>query len=240
MIMQLFKKRSPGMNLPGFQLCLLLFTSLMCASLWGDASGPARNGLEQFSRNLHSLKADFSQTIVAPDGRLESESSGEMWLQRPGLFRWSYGGDFPELIVADGEKIWLYDLMLEQVTVKLQSRLAEDSPLMLLTDPDLLDEQFTVTEVGDYEGMNLLELVSINSESEFDRVLLGFEGDQLALMSLEDAFGLRTQIRFSNIIRNPELDPELFRFDPPENTDVVGDFDISNFETADFEAGDVE
>lgn len=228
------------MSKPGSQLLLVLFAGFLYSTLWAGSAGPARTGLEQFSHNLQSLKADFTQTIVAPDGRLESESSGEMWLQRPGLFRWTYGGDFPEIIVADGKKLWLYDPMLEQVTVKPQSGLAEDSPLMLLTDLDSLDEQFTVTEVGDYEGMNLLELVSVNSESEFDRVLLGFEGDQLALMSLEDAFGLRTQIRFSNISRNPELDPELFRFDPPENTDVVGDFNISDLEASDSEGGDVE
>ena len=207
-----------------------VLAGLICLPLWAGPSGPARSGLEAFSHGLDSLKASFTQTIVAPDGRLESESSGEVWLKRPGLFRWSYGGDFPELIVADGEKLWMYDPMLEQVTVKAQSGLAENSPLMLLTDLDSINEQFTVKEVGDFEGLDLLELVSNNPESEFDRVLLGFDGHQLALMSLEDAFGLRTQIRFSNIDRNPELDPDLFRFDPPENTDVVGDFKAADSE----------
>ena len=201
-------------------LYLLVLVSL---PLWAGPSGPARAGLEEFSNGLESLQAAFTQTIVAPDGSIESEASGEIWLQRPGLFRWSYGGDFPELIVADGESLWLYDPTLEQVTVKPQSGLAENSPLMLLTDLGSMDEQFSVTEVGDYEGMNLLELVSVNPESEFDRVLLGFAGNQLALMSLEDAFGLRTQIRFSDINRNPDLDPALFSFNPPENTDIVGE-----------------
>ena len=144
---------------------------------------------------------------------------------QPGLFRWSYGGDFPELIVADGKKLWLYDPTLEQVTVKAQSGLAENSPLMLLTDLASIDEQFRVTEVGDYEGLNLLELVSLNPESEFDRVMLGFNNDQLALMSLEDAFGLRTQVLFTDVSRNPTLDPDLFVFIPPENTDIVGELE---------------
>ena len=205
---------------------VILLGLVLPFSAW--ASGPARTGLEQFSNGLETLQAAFTQTIVAPDGSLESEGSGEVWLKRPGLFRWSYGGDFPELIVADGERLWLYDPTLEQVTVKPQSGLAEDSPLMLLTDLDEMDNQFSVTEVGDYEGLKLLELESLNPESEFDRVLLGFDGNMLALMSLEDAFGLRTQIRFSEISRNPELDLELFRFVPPENTDIVGEGDFSN------------
>ena len=204
----------------------ILIFCLQSHNVWSDSYGPARTGLEHFSRDLISLKASFSQTIVSPDGQVEGEGSGEVWLQQPGLFRWAYGGEYPEIIVADGDKVWLHDLTLEQVTVKPQSNLAEDSPLMLLTDLDALEEQFSVTEVGDFEGLNLLELVSLNTESEFDRVLLGFDGDQLALMSLEDAFGLRTQIRFSDIDRNPELDPELFRFEAPENADVVGDFNL--------------
>jgi outer membrane lipoprotein carrier protein len=204
-----------------FSLFILSIT--LCAPLWAETSGPARIGLEQFSHGLDSLNAAFEQTITAQDGSLESEGAGEVWLRRPGLFRWSYGGDFPELIVADGENIWLYDPMLEQVTVRPQSGLAENSPLLLLTDLEAMDEQFLVRESGQFEGMDLLELESRNPESEFERVLLGFEDKQLVLMSLEDAFGLRTDIRFSNILRNPELEMDLFRFDPPENTDVVGD-----------------
>ena len=137
--------------------------------------------------------------------------------------RWVYGGEFPELIVADGERVWLYDKLLEQVTVKAQSSLAENTPLLLLTNLESLDEQFLAREAGDYDGMNVLELVSKNTESEFDSVLLGFTGDQLVMMSLEDAFGLRTEIRFSEIVRNPELDADLFRFDPPDHVDVVGE-----------------
>jgi outer membrane lipoprotein carrier protein len=42
-------------------------------------------------------------------------------------------------------------------------------------------------------------------------------------MILEDAFGLRTEIRFSEMRRNVDIDAGLFRFQPPEGTDVIGD-----------------
>ena len=201
----------------------ILLLSLVCVPLWADGSGPARSGLETFSRDLFTLNAVFNQIVTAPDGSLESEGRGEIWLQRPGLFRWSYDGDFPELIVADGQQVWLYDPTLEQVTVKPQSTLAENSPLMLLADMGSLDEQFIVREAGDFQGIDLLELESVNPESEFDRVMLGFSDQGLVLMALEDAFGLRTEIRFSEIRLNPELDAGLFRFEPPEHADVVGE-----------------
>ena len=204
------------------RLNLILTLALTAFPLWAGPSGPARSALERFATSLETLHATFTQTITTGDGALEDAIGGKVWLKRPGLFRWVYGGEFPELIVADGEQVWLYDQMLEQVTVKPQSGLAENTPLLLLTNLESLDEQFLARELGDYDGMNFLELKSKNTESEFERVLLGFAGDQLVVMILEDAFGMRTEIRFSLIIRNPELGVDLFHFSPPDHVDVVG------------------
>lgn len=205
------------------RILLILSTLLFGAVVMAADDDPARVSLDRFTRGLETLRADFTQRVITPDGEVESEGGGEVWLRTPGQFRWAYGGAYPELIVADGEYLWMYDEMLDQVTVKRQSAQAEDSPLMLLTNPDALDSQFTATEVGDYEGMTLLSLVSNNPESEFETVLLGFSEDRLALMALEDAFGLRTEVRFSGVQRNLELDSGLFRFKPPAGADVVGD-----------------
>ena len=187
-------------------------------------SGPARVQLERFTNELMSLHARFDQQVINADGLVEETSSGQLWIAHPNRFRWEYGGSFPELVVADGEKIWLYDEMLEQVTIREQSSLTSDSPLTLLTDIGQLDGQFDVRELGDDSGLDLLELRARNPESQFERVLLGLNGDQVTLMTMEDIFGLRTEIRFKDIKRNPQLNEELFHFTPPEGVDVIGDF----------------
>ena len=187
-------------------------------------SGPARAQLERFTNGLESLHARFDQQIINTDGLVEETSSGQLWITHPNRFRWEYGGDFPELVVADGEKVWLYDEMLEQVTIRQQSSLTADSPLTLLTDLSQLDVQFAVRELGNDSGLDLLELRAHNPESQFERVLLGLDDDKVVLMAMEDAFGLRTEIRFRDIERNPPLNEELFRFTPPEGVDVIGDF----------------
>jgi outer membrane lipoprotein carrier protein len=204
---------------------LFIFSLLWFAVTGGllAQAGPARTELEQFSLELQTLSAGFEQKVVSNDGSVQSTSKGRVWLNRPMQFRWEYGGDFPELVVADGSKVWLYDEMLEQVTVKNQSSLSSDSPLVLLTEPDRLDDQYEVRELGDKDGMLLLELQARNEEAEFERVLLGLQNGSLLLMAMEDAFGLRTEIRFFDLHRNPDLDPDLFTFDPPENVDVIGD-----------------
>jgi outer membrane lipoprotein carrier protein len=187
-------------------------------------SGPARAQLERFTDGLESLHARFDQQVINADGLVEEQSSGQLWIANPNRFRWEYGGDFPELVVADGEKVWLYDEMLEQVTIRQQSSLTADSPLSLLTDLSQLDIQFDVRELGDDSGLDLLELRAHNPESQFERVLLGLDEDQVLLMTMEDVFGLRTEIRFKDIKRNPQLKEELFHFTPPEGVDVIGDF----------------
>jgi outer membrane lipoprotein carrier protein len=183
----------------------------------------ARAQLQRFSEGLETLYAKFEQQVISPNGATEDGSSGEVWLSRPRLFRWEYGGDFPELVVADGKNIWIYDEELEQVTVKDQTRAAMDSPLTLLTDPGLLDEQFEVREAGETEEWQLLELRPKNNEADFERILLGLRDDSLQLMVMEDAFGLRTEVTFRMIQRNPVLDSALFTFEPPESADVIGE-----------------
>jgi len=192
------------------------------------AQQPGRDQLLQFAEGLETFTASFEQRVVGTDGTIEDESAGRVWLRQPDNIRWEYGGEFPELVVADGTSIWIYDEALEQVTVKPQSDYAADSPLSLLNDIDQLDEQFEVREAGDMDGMWLLELRAINAESEFERVLLGLQDNELRLMTMEDAFGLRTEIRFGELQRNPSLDADLFTFTPPEDADVIGEFSAEN------------
>ena len=183
----------------------------------------ARAQLERFSAQLETLHAQFEQRVIGTDGVIGDNSSGEVWLRRPGLFRWEYGGDFPEVVVADGKNIWIYDEVLEQVTVKDQTQVAMNSPLVLLIDLGQLDEQFEVREAGATDQWQLLELRSRSAESDFERILLGLNEDSLQLMVMEDAFGLRTEINFVGVERNPELEPGLFTFVPPDSVDVIGE-----------------
>ena len=189
------------------------------------AQQPARAQLERFADGLETYSAQFEQRVLGSDGRVEDQSAGTVWLSQPHFIRWEYGGEFPELVVADGQHVWIYDEALEQVTVKPQSDFVADSPLSLLTDISKLDEQFEVREAGDMDGMSLLELRSVDAEAEFERILLGLQGDDLKLMTMEDAFGLRTEIRFSRPQRNQELDSKLFSFVPPDGVDIVGDLE---------------
>jgi len=207
---------------PRFSYVLPLIFVLLASAVSANSSGPARTELERFASGLDRFQAEFTQTVKSQDGRIQDQTRGKVWLQSPDKLRWVYTGDFPETIVADGSNIWIYDESLQQVTVKPQSDQAADSPLMILVDVSQLDRQFQVTELGDFEDMLLLELKSLDEESEFERILLGLDSSGIRMMAMEDAFGQRTEIYFKNMLKNPPADPQLFRFTPPEGVDVVG------------------
>jgi len=200
---------------------LSIFLILPAAALASE-SGPARSELERVAGNLDRFQADFTQTVKSQDGRVQDQTQGQVWLQSPDKLRWIYTGEFPEIIVADGKNIWIYDESLDQVTVKPQSDQVNNTPLMILADVSQLDSQFQVTELGDSDGMLLLELKSLDTESEFERILLGMMPGEVRMMAMEDAFGQRTEIRFENVLMNPPAVPDLFIFTPPEGVDVVG------------------
>lgn len=195
---------------------------LSAGPAWAQLDTPGRAQLERLAHGLETLQAHFEQQVIQSDGTIEDETEGQVWLQQPRYFRWEYGGDFPEIVVADGEHIWIYDVALEQVTVKQESVAAADSPLTVLTDIDRLDDEFQVREAGDIDGMALLELRPNDPDAEFERVLLGLQDDELRLMAMEDAFGLRTELHFSDVRRNAPIEPGRFTFTPPPGTDVIG------------------
>lgn len=205
-----------------FKFVLLMFFSLMIPVVLANNSGPARSELERFVADLDGFQADFTQTVKSQDGRVQDQTHGKVWLQSPDKLRWVYSGEFPETIVADGSNLWIYDESLQQVTVKPQSEQAADSPLMILADVSSLDQQFQVTELGDFEGMLLLELKSLDDEAAFERILLGLDSNGIRMMAMEDAFGQRTEVYFENMLKNSPMDPQLFKFTPPEGADLVG------------------
>jgi outer membrane lipoprotein carrier protein len=230
---------------PGRRLARWLITVCLCFALapWhasaqapdqSETPGPAprevaadpvsaRDALESFTRDLDALGASFEQVVISPDGAVMESAAGEVWLQRPDRFRWSIGGEFPELIVADGAFVWMYDESLDQVTVRDQSGLEGDSPLLVILDREGLDERFEITELGTVTGLHLLELNSRSPEDQFERIVLGFQDGDLRRLVLEDAFGLRTELSFSGLRRNPAVPDGHFEFTPPPGADVVGD-----------------
>lgn len=179
--------------------------------------------LHEFLKSTRTLKAEFSQAIVARNGRKPQESSGLVVISRPGKLRWEIRKPYPQLVVGDGEKIWIHDPDLQQVTVRKSGQAIGASPAALLSGNNDLENNFTLRDVGEAEGLAWVEATPKVGDSGFESVRLGFAGSDLKGMELRDSFGQTTLIRFTKIERNPKLPADTFRFTPPPGTDVVGE-----------------
>jgi len=202
---------------------LLLTVLLALAGAIAHAVPAGAERLNNYLEGLASLRTDFEQTLYDEDRMLLERSSGTLYLSRPGRFRWHYREPYVQVIVSDGERLWLYDSELEQVTVKRLDRAAQNTPAMLLSGAEELEEHFEVRELEADGELAWVELIPRAENATFTRIRVGFRGDDLEAMELVDSFGQLTEVRFRDVARNPELDRDLFHFQPPPGVDVIGD-----------------
>ena len=193
----------------------------VCAGAQAGESARAR--LDAFANGLHSVSAAFEQEVFDANGGEGKTTRGTLALQAPRQLRWDTTAPYRQLIVADGQKVWIYDEDLEQVSVRPQGTEEAHSPLTVLTNLSQLDHDFTTSEQGEHDGLAWLRLKSKDKDPQFAYADLGFDDGGLERMRFEDTLGDKTEIRFSDWKRNTKLNPDLFRFTPPKGVDVVGD-----------------
>ena len=202
-----------------FSASVLTFSNLPQAY-----AASATDRLNDFFKNVHSLRAEFQQIVTDPRGKTIQDARGTFLMQRPNKFRWNYQKPYEQTIVADGAKLWAYDKDLEQVTVKKLDEALGNTPALLLSGAKPLMENFRITELTDRkDGLQWATLAPKNEEANFKQVRLAFGKQSLEVMELVDSFDQTTQLRFSNVQINVKLAANEFQFTPPKGVDVVGE-----------------
>ena len=189
--------------------------------------------LAQFLKNTYSGRAEFMQVVTSPSKAGQpvrsKQSAGSFAFMRPNKFRFEYQKPFPQLIVADGQTLWLYDTDLAQVTARKQSQALNSTPAALIataTDLVALQKDFTLQAQPDADGLQWVQATPNNKESTLSQVRLGLSvsGQQVALTKLDivDAMGQRSVLTFERFEINPQaLSSATFQFTPPKGVDVV-------------------
>ena len=188
-----------------------------------EASASSLERFQVYVRTTQGARADFEQKVYDRSAKLVQESRGSFVFLRPGRFRWTYAKPFPQVIVGDGERVWIYDEDLRQVTVRRTARALGATPAALLAGASEIEKTFELSEAGEKGGLAWLEARPRESEAGFERVRLGLGVAGVEAMELVDHFGQTTVLRFSNIARNPKFEGSEFRFTPPEGVDVLGE-----------------
>ncbi len=197
---------------------MLWLTVLLCGS---SVFAATPSELLQSKLNaLRTMSADFTQVVKAKR-REVSHSSGTMALSRPGRFRWQTKAPMEQLVVADGKKLWIYDVDLEQVSVKKQDKSVGGTAGLFLSgynDTVARDFDVTVSEKGNKMSF---DLNAKSNKANFQRVKLVFEGSALSGIALYDQLGQLTDVTLNQVQVNPKLVASLFQFKAPRGVDVV-------------------
>ena len=204
-----------------FAASVLGWSCVASAAAAPTADAAATMRVESFLGRLTSLSAEFHQTVTDAGGRVLERAEGSMALARPGRFRWDYRVPRQQ-IVSDGVTVWLYDVELEQVTVRAAGEALAGTPAILLAGNGKLKDEFAVTDAGSQDGLEWSRLTPLRTDGDFREVRLGFAGRELRRMTFFDRLGQTTELELSQLKRNPRLDASMFTFEPPPGVDIVG------------------
>jgi outer membrane lipoprotein carrier protein len=198
-------------------LCIVAFIAT------GNARAAGVDRLNEFMTSTITATGEFEQRVFNRDRNVIQQSRGTLAFARPGKFRWTYSKPYPQVIVGDGARVWVYDQDLNQVTVRKLGQALGATPAALLAGSNEALKAFELKDEGTRDGLEWVEAIPRDKESGFERIRLGFGFSGIERMELVDAFGQTTELRFSGLQRNPRVDPALFSFTPPKGADVVGD-----------------
>ncbi|MDO8313353.1 MAG: outer membrane lipoprotein chaperone LolA [Sideroxyarcus sp.] len=199
-----------------FILLLLLSSSCVHAA--------ATDRLKTFIAATRSAQSNFTQEVQDRNGKRIQFASGTMQFVRPGKFRWVYQKPYEQLIVGDGQKFWMYDVDLNQVTVKKLDAALGSSPAALLSGSNEIESGFILKDIEARDGLEWLQATPRSAETTFEKILMAFNAKSvLVVMELHDTFGHHTVLRFTELKNNPSLGAQLFKFVPPKGADVLGE-----------------
>jgi len=191
-----------------------------------DSTKQANKILDKLRKDLNALVADFEQYEIDANDNQSEKSTGKVWLKAPNQFKWQYQQPLPQLIVASGQQVWIYDEDLEQVTIKQQRN--KQNPIYVLLNKEKTDKNFIVSlsEETSKANKNALQWVVMTPKKpseDVKKVWLGIKDNNLNILKLQNQLDNIVVFKFNNIKKNPELDKNFFSFDIPKGTDIIRD-----------------
>ena len=197
----------------------ILFALLLMVAAAG-ARADAVDTLKEFVRDVKTGQADFSQTVTSPDGVKKKTSTGHFEFSRPNRFRFTYRKPFEQSIVADGQKVWIYDADLNQASSRKFTQALGATPAALLAGGSL-DKEFDLAPLPSKEGVEWAEATPKAKDGAFKSVRIGFRNKVLASVEVVDAFGQRSLLEFTKFVANEAIKPDTFVFTVPKGADLI-------------------
>lgn len=186
-------------------------------------ASPDPEELTHFLSVIHTMQADFVQKVFDNRGKMIQQSTGKMAIAVPGKFRWEIKQPIPQLIIANGARLFIYDPDLEQLTIKSLDKGKGNAPALFLSQHgENVDKEYHVQKIQKKASLlTWFRLLPKQSESLFEQIQLGFKNNEISEMQLTDHLGHTTHIQFNHIKLNSNLAASLFIFKPKVEVDII-------------------
>jgi outer membrane lipoprotein carrier protein len=188
------------------------------------AQAAALDQFKSFVASTKAAKGEFTQRLVKADtsgsAKISNASTGTFQFARPGKFIWIYQKPYEQLLQADGDKLFIYDKDLNQVTIKKLGNVLGSSPAAILFGSNDLEKNFTLKEAGTKDGLEWLEATPKAKDTTFEHIGIGLRNGVPEAMELRDAFGQVSLLSFKNFEKNPPMSADQFKFVVPKGADV--------------------
>lgn len=208
--------------------CQLIFLLLGVNVSFGAAPTPEQiaGRLQETYEKTKSLSADFRQVTTMQGSARKRLGSGTVVILKPGRIRWDYKTPDIQVLVSDGKKFSMYFAKAEQMVVRsIDEYLRSDVTYSFFSGLGNIIKDFNVLppDLEGEEGTYGLKLIpkKVHPQVDYLHVWVAEDTFLIERMQIVDQFGTVTDLYYKNITINQEIDPTIFSFVPPPDTEII-------------------
>ena len=174
------------------------------------------------------FSADFIQKSTIKAMNITDMATGKVYIKYPGMMRWEYEKPDRQIIITDGDKLWVYRPEDNQVmTGKAPTFFRDGKGASFLSDVRLIRQKFDIAlEPGQPTESDLfyhLKLIPREKTMDISQIRLMVSKQTfnvLQVMTL-NFYGDETRIDLINFAFGVDMDDSLFSFTIPQGVDVI-------------------
>lgn len=197
---------------------ILFITVCLLTSMFQFVSAQTDSELlQQKLAKFTTIDADFVQQVINPKGEVIQKSSGTLAIARPGNFHWQVTQPDQELIVSDGQDMWLYSPFIEQVTIMNFSDAIAGTPFALLSGADSAQwAQFNVVK----KDQQFIVKSSDPKASTNTFIFIFNKAGNISEFVVQESQGQKSVFTLSNNKNNSTFAKDFFEFKIPNGIEI--------------------
>ncbi len=198
---------------------IIIFTLFSSSIFASSQQTPAQN-LSNLLNQFTTLQAQFTQKTTSAHNTLLQHSNGTVMIKRPGQFRFETLKPEHQIVITNGNDLWVYDVALKQATKQSLQNSPMNPATLLSGNVNTLLQQFTV-RFNQHSDLSVFQLIPKKNHQQFRSIIIAFSHEKLSSIQIQNNLNQTTQFTFSHIKLNAHLSPSLFYFNAPSGVDVL-------------------